>query len=75
MSPLEQDEDLSDMPPLEGDKEETKEGKGLKGLKVLTPSKLLTRLPILLAKAKAGSNSYKLKKWNQTNTASFVSSQ
>ena len=75
MSPLEQDEDLSDMPPLEGDKEEIKEGKGLKGIKVLTPSKLLTRLPILLAQAKAGSSSYKLKKWNQTNTVSFVSAQ
>ena len=36
-------EDLSDMPPLEGDKEEVKEGKGLK---LLTPNKLLTRLPI-----------------------------
>ena len=62
MPPLERDEDLSDMPPLEGDKEEIKEGKGLKGITVLTPSKLLTRLPILLAQAKAGSSSYKLKK-------------
>ena len=62
MSPLERDEDLSDMPPLEGDKEEIEEGKGLKEIKVLTPSKLLTRLPILLAQAKAGSSSYKLKK-------------
>ena len=35
-----------------------KEGKGLK---ILTPNKLLTRLPILLAQIKAGSNSYKLK--------------
>ena len=62
MPPLERDEDLSDMPPLEGDKEEIKEGKGLKGITVLTPSKLLTRLPILLAQAKARSSSYKLKK-------------
>ena len=31
------------------------------GLKVLTPNKLLTRLPILLAQIKAGNNSYKLK--------------
>ena len=30
--------DLSDMPPIEGDKEEVKEGKGLK---ILTPNKLL----------------------------------
>ena len=35
------DEDLSDMPPLEGDKEEVKEGKVLK---ILPPDKLLTRL-------------------------------
>ena len=32
-----------------------------KGLKALTPNKLLTRLPILLAQIKAGNNSYKLK--------------
>ena len=45
------------MPPLEGDKE-VKEGKRLK---VLTPNKLLTRLPLFLAQIKAGNNSYKLK--------------
>ena len=48
--------DLSDIPPLEGD--EVKEGKRLKNL---TPNKLLTRLPILLAQIKAGNNSHKLK--------------
>ena len=42
--------------PTESD-EEVKEGKGLK---VLTPNKLLTR-PILLEQIKAGNNSYKLK--------------
>ena len=31
------------------------------GLKILTPNKPLTRLPILLAQLKAGNNSYKLK--------------
>ena len=31
------------------------------GLKVLTPNKLLTRVPILLAKIKAGNSSKKLK--------------
>ena len=46
------------MPPPEGDEEEVKEGKGLK---LLTPNKLLTRLPILLAQIKVGNNSYKLK--------------
>ena len=58
----EESADLSDMAPLEGDE---KEGKGLK---ILTPSKLLTKLPILLAQIKAGNNSNKLKKRNQTNT-------
>ena len=37
--------DSSDMPPLEGDEEEVREGKGTKNL---TPNKLLTRLPLLL---------------------------
>ena len=45
------------MPQLDDD-EEVKEGKGLK---ILTPNKLLTRLPILLTQIKAGNNSYKLK--------------
>ena len=45
------------MQPLEGD-EKVNEGKGLK---TLTPYKLLDRLSILLAKTKAGNNSYKLK--------------
>ena len=46
------------MSPPEGD-EEVKEGKRLK---ILTPNKLLTRLPpILLAQIKDGTNSYKLK--------------
>ena len=51
------DKEESDMSPLEGD-EEVKEGKGLK---ILTPNKLLTRLPILLAQIIAGNNSYKIK--------------
>ena len=41
-----------------GDEEDVKE---VKGLKILTTNKLLTRLPILLARIKAGNNSYKLK--------------
>ena len=51
-------EHLPPMPPLEGDKEEVKEGKGLR---FLTQNKLLTRLPILLPQIKAGNSSYKLK--------------
>ena len=33
-----------------------------KRVKMLTPNKLLTRLPILLAQIKTGNNSYKLEK-------------
>ena len=50
--------DLPPMLPLEGDDEEVKEGKRLK---ILTPKKFLTRLPVLLAQIKARNNSYKLK--------------
>ena len=46
------------IPSLEGDEEEVKEEKWTK---ILTPSKLLIRLPILLAKIKGGNISYKLK--------------
>ena len=46
------------MRPLKGDKEEVKEEKGLK---ILTPNKLLTSFPILLAQIKAENNSNKLK--------------
>ena len=53
----EESADLSDIPRLEGD-EEVKEGKGLK---ILTPNKLLTRLLVVLAQIKPGNNSYKLK--------------
>ena len=49
------DKDLFGMSLLEGDEEEVKEETGLK---ILTPNKLLTRLPILLAQIKAGNNSY-----------------
>ena len=50
--------ELDDLPPLEGDEEEVKEEKELK---ILTPNKLLARLPIVLAQIKAGNNSNKLK--------------
>ena len=50
--------ELSDMQPLEGDKEKVKERKRLK---ILTPNKLLTGLLAFLAQIKAGNNSYKLK--------------
>ena len=62
--------DLSDIPPLEGDEEEIKEGKELK---ILSPNKLVMRLPILLAQIKTGNNSKKLKKRNWKDTVTFVS--
>ena len=40
------EEELGDLPPIEDDEEEVKEGKGLK---FSTPNKLSTSLPILLA--------------------------
>ena len=46
------------MPLLEYDKEKEKKEKGLN---ILTPDKVLSRLPVLLAQIKAGNNSYKLK--------------
>ena len=48
----EESADLPSMPPLERDKE-VKE----KGLKILTPNKLLTRLPVLLVQIKPGNSS------------------
>ena len=51
-------DEFIDMQPLENDEEKVKEEKELK---ILTPNKLLRRLPMLLAQIKAGNNSYKLK--------------
>ena len=55
---------LSNIPSLEGNEEEVKEGKGFR---------LLTRLPILLAQIKATKNSYKLK--NQIRKIVYLSNQ
>ena len=61
MSSLEGDKekfvDIQTMALLEGDEEELKE---CKGLKILIPDKLLTRLLIPLTQISAGNNSYKL---------------
>ena len=46
------------MPLLEYDKEKEKKEKGLN---ILTPDKVLSRLPVLSVQIKAGNNSYKLK--------------
>ena len=48
------------MPPSETKKEAEKRQNG-QGLKIMTPSQLITRLSILLAQVKAGNNSQKLK--------------
>ena len=50
--------DLSDMPPLGSVEEEVNKGKGVK---MLAPNKLLTRLPVLIAQIKGRKNSWKLK--------------
>ena len=52
------EKELDDLTTLEGDEEEVKERKEIN---ILTPNKLLTRLPILLTQIKAGNNSNKLK--------------
>ena len=62
--------DLCHMSPLESDK--VKEGKRLK---ILTPNKLLTRLPILLAQNRNRKQFKLIKKRNQTKNVSFVSTQ
>ena len=60
-SPLENEEtDTTDMPELESEESATQKKEG-KGLKILTPNQLLSRLPISLAQSKAGNNSEKLK--------------
>ena len=55
--------DTTDKPELENEepaKERRKQSR--KGLKILTPDQMLSRLPISLAQLKAGNNSQKLKK-------------
>ena len=47
-----------DMSPLESEGEAAQKGQGLK---ILTPKQMITRLPILLARLKAGNNSQELK--------------
>ena len=48
------------MPPLETEEEAAQRRIG-QGLKIMTPSQLITRLPILLSQLKAGNNSQKLR--------------
>ena len=67
------EKEWDDLPPPKDYEQEVKERKEIK---FLTPNKLLTRLPILLAQTKAGDNSNKLKnKIRQILYVSFVSVQ
>ena len=54
---------------VKGDKEEVKEEAGMK---ILTSNKLLSRLPVLLAKIKAGNNSYKQKMKSDKQCIYFI---
>ena len=49
---------MADMPPLETEEDAEKSTTG-KGLKIMTPKQLITRLSILLGQLKAGNNSQK----------------
>ena len=44
-------------------------------LKILTPKQMLERLPIILAKLKAGNRSENLIKWNPSNNIFFILSK
>ena len=64
--------DILPTPPLEGNEEKVKERVGMK---ILTPNKQLTKIPVLLALIKAENDSYKTKKRNQMNCVSTLSTQ
>ena len=54
--------DTTDMPELESEESTVeRRNKSRKGLKILTPDEMLSRLPVTLAQLKAGNNSEKLK--------------
>ena len=70
---LDEQPDTTAMPEIESEKS-TEQGKKQTGqrLKILTPSQMLSRLPITLAQLKAGKNSEQRKKWNQATIVFFV---
>ena len=54
--------DTTDMPELESEESAAqRRNQSAKGLKILTPDQMLSRLPISLAQLKAGNNSERLK--------------
>ena len=57
-----EESDTTNMPGLESEEPAAeRRNQKRKGLKILTPDKILSRLPITLAQLKAGNNSKKLK--------------
>ena len=57
--------ETTDMPELKSEESaEQRRNQQEKGLKILTPNQMLSRLPITLAQLKTGNNSEKLKKLN-----------
>ena len=62
-----------DMPDLESEEsDEQRRNQERKGLKNLTLNQMLSRSPNTIAQLKAGNNSEKLKKWNNTTITFFV---
>ena len=53
---------LDDISPLGSEEEAAQRKQEGPGLKILTPQQMITTLPTLLARLKAGNNSQKLKK-------------
>ena len=59
--PDDEQRDAADMSELkESDESAAQKEQSAKGLKILTPNQMLSRLPITLAQLKAGNNSQKL---------------
>ena len=56
--------DTADMPDLESVESAAERRKKRQGLEILTPNQMLSKLPISLARLKAGNNSEKMKLGN-----------
>ena len=59
--------DVPPIPPLEGDEEEAKEGKGLKNF---NSKKIIYQSANIISINKSRKQFMQIKKWNQTNTVS-----
>ena len=69
------DTDIEEPPPLETEQEAAQRQQARKGLTIMTPKQMITRLPILLAQLKADNNSQKLKNEIRQITYSLYSSK